>query len=84
MPPIVMSPFYYTPCFAPVNKIRRYNRLFRAAKMMKNARPGKSALPHTNSVGMVFPYEMSNRIWYHTTPPWVEPETPSFTKPNFA
>ena len=25
-----------------------------------------------------------SRIWYHTTPPWVEPETPSFTKPNFA
>ena len=25
-----------------------------------------------------------NRIWYHTTPPWVDPETPSFTKPNFA
>ena len=30
------------------------------------------------------PPQNFSRIWYHTTPPWVEPEIPSFTKPNFA
>lgn len=25
-----------------------------------------------------------SRIWYHTTWPWVEVETPSFSKPNRA
>ena len=25
-----------------------------------------------------------SRIWYHTAPPWVEPDTPSLTKPNLA
>ena len=32
----------------------------------------------------IVPPQNFSRIWYHTTPPWVEPETPSFTKPNFA
>ena len=45
-------------------------------------RPRSPVFPAGGGAAFLWEVQKVSRIWYHTTPPWVEPETPSLTKPK--
>ena len=44
----------------------------------------EASKPRPDGRRVLFLFQKVRRMSYHTTPPWVDWETPSFTKPNFS